>query len=350
MSAQAVPAPAAPLRPPLPPFSEEVANWFRVRQALIVAWVRRDPRSAGWVAAFTVVLVVFFGLVPLFSDHLLSAFGWVWTAWNPETNYEHGVIIPWVTLFLFLHALPKLAEVPIGSSKWGPWWIAGSVFLFLVAARTLQPRLALIALPPLIFGFLLYVWGRHVARVLLFPTMFLLFAVPLNFIEQATFRLQFIVTALSSALCNFIGIKIAPFGTTMRAVDNSFQFEIIGGCSGINSLMAITMLTAIFVHFTQDRLWKKLVLFALSGVFAIIGNVARITVIMAVAKYIDPKYAGGTFHTISAYVVSFPFAFIAMYYASKLVNLNPTRVRAKLSEGMQPAASEAKVNPTSYDY
>lgn len=228
--------------------------------------------------------------------------------------------------------------------------MGGGVLLFLAAARTLQPRLALMALPPLIFGFLLYVWGRHVARALLFPTMFLLFAVPLNFIEQATFRLQFIVTALSSALCNLIGIKIAPFGTTMRAVDNSFQFEIIGGCSGINSLMAITMLTAIFVHFTQDRLWKKLVLFALSAVFAIIGNVARITVIMAVAKYIDPGFAGGKFHSISAYVVSFPLAFIAMYYASKLVNLNPSAVRTKLTQGLQPAAVEAKANPSSYDY
>ena len=350
MSAPVIPSPAAPTPPPLPPLSEEVVTWFKVRRALIGEWVRRDPRSAGWLAAFAVVLVVFFGLLRLFSDHLLSAFGWVWTAWNPETNYEHGVIIPWITLFLFLHALPKLETIPVGRSKWGPWWMAGGVLLFLVAARTLQPRLALIALPVLIFGLILYVWGRHVARVLLFPTMFLLFAVPLNFIEQATFRLQFIVTALSSALCNFIGIKIAPFGTTMRAVDNSFQFEIIGGCSGINSLMAITMLTAIFVHFTQDRLWKKLVLFGLSAAFAIIGNVARITVIMAVAKYIDPKFAGGTFHTISAYVVSFPFAFIAMYYASKLVNLKPSTVRAKLTEGLQPVAPDAKANPTSYDY
>lgn len=334
----------------MPPLSEEIANWFKVRRALIGEWITRDPRSAGWLVAFAVVLVVFFGLLRLFSDHLHSAFGWAWTAWNPETNYEHGVIIPWITLFLFLHALPKLATVPVGRSKWGPWWIAGGVLLFLMAARTLQPRLALIALPALIFGLILYVWGRHVARVLLFPSMFLLFAVPLNFIEQATFRLQFIVTALSSALCNFIGIKIAPFGTTMRAVDNSFEFEIIGGCSGINSLMAITMLTAIFVHFTQDRVWKKLVLFALSAVFAIVGNVARITVIMAVARFFDPKFAGGTFHTISAFVVSFPFAFIAMYCASRIVNLKPSAVRAKLSEGLQPVAPEAKANPTSYDY
>ena len=350
MSSEALPNPAAPVKPPLPPLTDEIADWFKERRALISEWVSREPRAAWWVAAFAMAVIVFFGVIPLFSNYSLTAFRWVWQAWNPETNYEHGVIIPWVALFLFLHALPKLKGLPIGPSAWGIWWIAGGVFLFLVAARTLQPRLAVAALPLLIFGLILYVWGRPVARVLLFPTMFLFFAVPLNFIEQATFRLQFIVTALSSALCNFIGIKIAPFGTTMRAVDNSFQFSIVGGCSGINSLMAITMLTAIFVHFTQDRLWKKLLLFGLSAVFAIIGNVARITVIMAVAKYIDPGFAGGTFHTFSAFLVSFPFAFIAMYYTSKLLNLKPADVRARVSTSLKPASPDAKANPASYDY
>ena len=342
--------PAAPAKPPLPPLSEEVIGWFKLRGNLVAEWVRREPRSAMWLGAFGLAIVVFFGLLPLFSNYSLTAFRWVWQAWNPETNYEHGVLIPWIALFLVLQSLPKLRGQPIGSSRWGIWWLAAGVLLFLVAARTLQPRLAVAAVPFLAFGLVLYAWGPAIARVLLFPIMFLLFAVPLNFIEQATFRLQFVSTALSSALCNFIGIKIAPFGTTMRAVDDSFQFEIAGGCSGINSLMAITMLTAIFVHFTQDRLWKKLVLFGLSAIFAIIGNVGRITVIMAVAKYIDPGFAGGKFHDWSAYLISFPFAFVSMYYASKLVNMNPSALRAEVSAGLKEADANPKANPAGYDY
>jgi exosortase len=342
--------PGTPAKRPLPPISEEVAGWFRERWELIREWTRQEPRAALWLAVFGLAMLGFFGLSPLFSNYSLSAFRWVWQAWNPETNYEHGVLIPWIALFLFLHALPKLRGLPVGSSRWGIWWLAGGVFLFLLAARTLQPRLAIAAAPILCFGLVLQVWGPAIARVLSFPILFLLFAVPLNFIEQATFRLQFISTALSSALCNFIGIKIAPLGTTMRAVDDSFQFEIAGGCSGINSLMAITMLTAIFVHFTQDKLWKKLVLFGLSAIFAIIGNVARITVIMAVAKYVNPGFAGGKFHDWSAYLISFPFAFVAMYYASKLVNLQPSALRAQVETGLREADANGKAKPASYDY
>ncbi len=340
----------APEKPPLPPLSEEVTGWIKERWGLVRGWVQREPRAALWVGAFGLAILGYFYLLPLFSNYQLSAFRWVWQAWNAETNYEHGVLIPWIALFLFLHALPKLRGLPVGSSRWGIWWLAGGILLFLIAARTLQPRLAVTAVPLLGFGLVLYVWGAAVARVLLFPIMFLLFAVPLNFIEQATFRLQFISTALSSALCNFIGIKIAPFGTTMRAVDDSFRFEIAGGCSGINSLMAITMLTAIFVHFTQDKLWKKLVLFGLSAIFAIIGNVARITVIMAVAKYWDPAFAGGKFHDYSAYLISFPFAFVAMYFASKVVNFNPSALRAQVAGELKEAAENDKAKPASYDY
>ena len=337
-------------KPPLPPLSDEITGWFRECGTLIAEWTRREPRAAIWLGVFIATILFFFGLLPLFSNHQLTAFRWAWQAWNPETNYQHGVLIPWIAAFLIFHSLPKLRGLPVASSRWGTWWLVCGVLLFLVSARALQPRLALVAVPLLAFGLVLYVWGSAVARVLLFPILFLLFAVPLNFIEQATFRLQFITTALSSAVCNFIGIQIAPFGTTMRAVDDSFYFEIAGGCSGINSLMAITMLTAIFVHFTQDKLWKKLVLFALSAVFAIIGNVARITVIMAVAKYVNPTFAGGTFHTWSTWLISFPFAFLAMYYASKLINLKPSAIRAEVQTGLKQARADGGPNRAGYDY
>ncbi len=346
----ASPANADPRHERRPSLFEEISEWLGARFRLINGWMRERPVEATLLGLLLGAIIFYFGGLKLFSGYTRTTFLWAWEAWNPETNYEHGVLIPWIALVLFLHALPSLKGLTVSSSRWGLAWIVGGVLLYLLAARTLQPRIALVAVPCVIFGAILYTWGRDIAKPLFFPSMFLLFAVPLNFVEQASFRLQFVVTALASALCNFIGIRIVPFGTTMRSADDAFQFEIAGGCSGINSLMAITMLTAIFVHFTQDRLWKKLVLFSSSVVFAIIGNVMRITVIMAVAKFYDAKFAGGKFHDISAYVVSFPFAFISMFYASKLVNLKPAAVLAQVEEGLRPEASKERPVSTRYDY
>ncbi len=99
-------------------------------------------------------------------------------------------------------------------------------------------------------------------------------------------RLQVLATQAANLVCNLIGIKMQAVGTTLIAVeDESFQFQVIGDCSGINSLMAITLMTAVFAHLTQDRLWKKLAaVHAASAPVAIVGNVARLTSIMLVAK------------------------------------------------------------------
>ncbi len=136
------------------------------------------------------------------------------------------------------------------------------VFLFILAARTLQPRVALAALPLLLLGGALYLCGRRIARVLLFPVLCLFFMIPVPGIDQATVKLQLFAAKAAQLICSLIGLKLAAVGTSLHAVDESFSFEIAEGCSGINSLMAITLMTAIFAHLTQDRWWKKLLLFA----------------------------------------------------------------------------------------
>jgi len=181
----------------------------------------------------------------------------------------------------------------------------------------------MVALPFLLYGSVLYIWGRSVARILLFPIAFLLFAVPLNFLTQATVNLQFFETGVASAICNFLGVHLDTIGTTITAADNTFRFEVNEGCSGIRSLMAIAMLSAIYGHLTQDRLWKKLMIFAAAVVFAIIGNAGRLVSIVLVARWFGQDLAGGPYHAISGYL-SFPFALAAMLLFAKLLNLGST--------------------------
>ena len=102
----------------------------------------------------------------------------------------------------------------------------------------------------------------------------------------------------------------------MQATDNAFHFEVDEGCSGIRSLMAIAMISAIYGHFTQDRLWKKLALFAGSIFFAITGNAGRLVSIFGIARFFGQDLAGGTYHIISGYL-SFPFAIAAMVIFGK---------------------------------
>ena len=180
--------------------------------------------------------------------------------------------------------------------------------------------MALASIPFLIYGGTRFVWGRAAARILLFPCVFLFFMVPMGAMEQATNRLQFLIVDTIKTLAPLFRIGIAGSGTTLVSTDGTFNFDIIEGCSGIRSLTAMTMLTAIFVHLTQNRFWKKLVILSCSIVFAIIGNVGRIFSVVLVAKFYDPVWAGKGYHDNSGFVI-FIFAILAMLFFAKIVNL-----------------------------
>lgn len=285
------------------------------------------PAAALLLVFVAGIVIFFFGYLKLFLSWKISAFSWAWQAWNPETNYEHAKFIPIIVLFLVWHARDKLQAAPISSSKWGWASLIIGILFYLFAARTVQARIALAGLPFILFGAVLYLWGRSVARILLFPIAFLFFMVPLNFLTQATNSLQFLETGAASTICNFFGLGVYTIGTTINAANNAFHFQVDEGCSGIRSLMAIAMLSAIYAHLTQDRLWKKSVIFGAAILFAVIGNAGRLVSIMVIARFFGQDLAGGPYHEISGYL-SFPFAIGAMLLLGKLLNLKLRTVHA----------------------
>lgn len=312
----------------------------------MLRWVRENPRSSFGIAAVLATLVYFFGVVPLFvkgtfDRGLCSTAEWAWQAWNPGANQEHSRLVPLIFIGLLLYHREKLRAAVTTGSNLGLIWLAVGVCLFVLSARCLQPRLALASLPFLIYGSAVFVWGRAVGRVILFPCAFLVFLIPLAVVEQATFRLQFVITGIVGALSNLAGIKIAAVGTSLTAMDGTFNFEIAEGCSGIRSLVAMTMITAIYVHLTQNTLWKKTTIFLFSVAFAIVGNAGRIFTVVIVAKLINPELAAGIYHDYSGYIF-FPIALGAMLGFSKFINMDFRRERI--------AAEVRKREAVNYDY
>lgn len=201
------------------------------------------------------------------------------------------------------------------------------------------------SIPLLLFGSILFLWGKAVARILFFPCAFLIFLIPFGAVEQATFKLQTIITPTVGVLANFVGIHVHAVGTTLSAQDSSFHFEVAEGCSGVRSITALTMLAAVYSHLTQKELWKKIVIIACSAVFAIIGNVGRIFTILLVAKLFNADLAGGEYHEISGYLI-FPFAIMAMIGVSRLLNMDYHRI----STQAQPPATTGSSRHNDYDY
>ena len=312
-------------------------------------WCRENPIAVVLAGTILGTLAFFFGVPHFYQYHSESVARWAWLAWNPEQNQEHSKLVPLIALYLVWVHREEILKAP----KQGDWkgliFVTGGILLFLLSVRCIEARMALMAVPFLLWGSILFLWGNKVARILFFPCAFLIFLIPFGAVEQATFKLQFIITGIVSAISNLVGIHIVPdMGTTLIAQDNSFRFEVIGDCSGIRSLTALTMLSTVYSHLTQKELWKKIVIIACSAFFAIIGNVGRILTILFVAKLFNKDIAGGAYHTYSGWII-FPFAIAAMLGVDKLVNLDYSRFMAS-SPSSTSENKPAGKDGGSYDY
>jgi exosortase len=288
-------------------------SWF----AAVRDRAKQDPVAALFLFTASATVVAFFFLLKLYAGAPIMV--WAWKHWLPNLNQEHGKLVIPISLALVWYHRKRLQAALTRPSNWGVPVLVLGFLIFLTGMRASQPRISMLALPVIIFGIVLFLWGTHVARIVAFPIAFLVFMIPVGALQQTSFRLQFLITNAVQVLSNLVGIKIYAVGTTLRAINGEWGFDIAEGCSGIRSLVAIIMLTAIYAHVFEKEMWKKVVLLAFSVGFAVIANAGRIFTIILIARAGYPKLAGGIYHEYSGFI-SFPIALGAMYFFHKLLN------------------------------
>jgi exosortase len=313
-------------------FARELADYS---SSLITA-ARRRPLEAFLLAALLGVLVYFYGFLALYGKNPLPIWTWAWGRFLPKYNQEHSKLVPLLVLFLVWYHRADLRAAPKSSSNAGLVFVFIGLVCYIVAARALQARLALFGLPFLVFGVVLFLWGRNVARILLFPVALLFFLIPLGAIEQTSFRLQFLIVGVVKFLSGICGIGIENVGTSLHSSSGKWAFDIAEGCSGIRSLIAMIMLTALYVHFSQPILWKKLAVLSASVLFAVIGNAGRIFTIIVIAQLGLPRFAGGVYHDWSSQLIFFPIALLSMLAFGRLLTIGDAARRDEAA----PAAVE----------
>lgn len=276
---------------------------------------RQSARSGDvsvWIAVGVSVLALvwFFLIVPRYgAGRGQSALSWLVSAWNPETDYEHGWMFPFVIGGLIIYRFKEIRE----SVREGEWWGLGVVFvgivIYAIGHRTLQPRITVGALPVLIWGSVIYLAGFRTGLKLAFPLFFFWLAVPLPSFQQATVHLQLIATEAAHYLSNLFGVATYYEGTEIYSRDGKWEpLSIAGGCSGIRSLMALIMISAAWAYIANMAMWKRVLLFLSAFPLAVLGNVLRVTSIFVIAEYGDAKWARETWHDWSGLLLFYPIS------------------------------------------
>lgn len=264
---------------------------------------RSGPRS--WVLPpLSVRVLVLTGVAILL---LALAFGGtfrtLWGTWMNNDNYSHGVLILPITVFLVWRAREDLAALPASSTLAGLPLLGAGILLQVIGIRgdvTIFQGWAFVAT---VAG-LVWTWfGFRVVWHLAVPIAFLLFMVPALpvFMNVVSFRLKEIAATGSVQLAQLLGAPVLQRGMDLYFPTGTLTVE--NACSGMNSLIALMALGALFAYLGTGAYWKRALLFLASVPIAIVANVVRITSLCMAASVADTETASGLFHDIGGFVL-----------------------------------------------
>ena len=251
---------------------------------------QRGLRMAQLLCA-VVSLVVLFAM----SRHVLSWMAFVFH--EPREDMAHGWFVPFFSLALLFLRRRELAR-SVGAPSWK------GLILFWIGARGDQVRITQIASFWTLWSLSYALFGWPFARLTLFPVAFLLFTVPLSFLDIFTVKLRFLTSALAAGFLNGVAIPVVRTGTGLHCLaGEGFNLDVADPCSGLRSIFALSALTAAYAYLTQKTLLRKWILFLCALPVAVLGNLVRIVSIAVVAKFCGQAVATGFYHDYSGYVV-----------------------------------------------
>ena len=259
------------------------------RTDTIECW-HRLPNKAFFFAllAAWLLLFQFWGNSILGYIHTSSLFAWLYYAYTvggEQNDSSYGNFIPFLVIGLFWWKRRELLAQPLKL-----WWPGLLVLLAALALHVAgyalqQPYLSIAALFGGIYGLMGLAWGRAWLRHSLFPFFLFMFSVPLGQrAEFITFPLRQLVSWLSEKVAHVLGIDVIRVGTQLFDPSGSYGFDVAAPCSGMRSLIAIFLLATIYGFFVFRSPWKRLLLMALALPFAVLGNLARMLLIIVAAE------------------------------------------------------------------
>ena len=283
-------------------------------------WCRKNPAQTLLLGALAGVAgYAYFG-IRAFIGMKVSAATWIAAGWTAENDQQHCWGILPVAVALVLFRWRDIAVMPKRGSNSGLWFVGAGLLLFVAGVRCTEARYTIFALPLLFYGATRFIFGVPLARLVLFPCIFLLFMTPLGGVVQGTVPLQLLTAKAIRLLSSVCGIPILVDGSNITSPDGRFPpMEVAGGCSGIRSLMAMSALAALYAHFTMRGAVRGVILFGSSLLFAVLGNFARVFSVVLFARFVNAKTATGLYHDYSG-LVFFPVAVLAMVAFGTLLN------------------------------
>ena len=278
-----------------------------------------------WIVPLAAMLVFFYVLV--YTIPYATGYGWVkiplgallgqlWAI----PDWGHALLAPFACLGILCFKYKEILAAPIrGSVGWGGGLILLGVFVYCIGLKAETQYFGYAAIQILLGGLILWFWGFRVFSVMSFAWLLFLFTWPMPFLDgMVALPLRVFMSHVSCGLLNLLGTHTVQNGTGLfSAADpalglnfgQKFSIDIQDPCSGLHSLFALTMISALTGYLTLTNVFLRWILFFAAIPLAIAGNMCRILMLVWGSEAFGTSFAVGTeenpsaFHMGCGYVV-----------------------------------------------
>jgi exosortase A len=289
--------------------------------------------QVGW--RYTPVLAATLAALGILSLYLPTAASIVAIWWRSET-FAHGFVVVPICIWLVWRQREELEHIAAR-----PWWpgllgvlCAGALWLVTSAADVLGVKQ--FALVFMIQAAIVTVVGKRVARSLIFPLAFLLFAVPVGEMFVPTlidWTADFTVSAL-----RWSGVPV--YREVNYFIIPSGAWSVVEACSGLRYLIASVMVGTIYSAVAYRGAWRRAAFLGAAVLVPIVANWLRAYSIVMIAHLSSNKLAVGIDHIIYGWVF-FGVVMLLLFWAGSYWQEDAPSTREPAIPTAMQASSEA---------
>jgi len=257
----------------------------------------------------------------LFAACYHSTLSWMYVRFmSQDSYYSHGFIVPIVSGYLIWRKRTIFKERDPEVSWWGLVLIIASVLIHVTGTVLYVFSLSGFSIFFLILGTSLFIFGKDITRVILFPLVFLIFMfpLPLAFISAISFPMKLLVAKVGVWIVDSLGIPALREGFHITIPAGSL---LVGNpCSGLRSLISFLALGAILAYLSGTSNIRKWILFFFSIPIALLSNIIRVPILILISHYWGLEVASpdSFWHNASGVFV-FIVGILSMFYTGRLL-------------------------------
>jgi exosortase len=265
-----------------------------------------------WIAVIGVLIVAF-------HFHVISRMVRIGL---DDPDWSHILIIPFISIYYIHLNRHKIMATPRRVCRWGLPFIIAGLGGYVLGIYPIKNDMAMgYSMILTIFGIVLLLLGPAMAKKLLFPIVFLGFAIKISpaIWSVVSSKMQRIAAEGSVILMEttsfLTGVNATLEGSTINLdygqLNPPTPMNVAEACAGMRMLMAFLALGVALAFLFPRRWWQRAIMIALAAPIAIFINVLRVAVLGWV-HLIDPELAQDESHIFIGMLMLIPAAGLLM--------------------------------------